>query len=66
MALNPRFHDDRTEVPEPRAEQEGASTDALAPHAVDDRLARTAREAIVRGAAMEQAAKWHELMERLK
>lgn len=39
---------------------------ALVLQAVDDYLARTAHEAMVRKTAMDQAAKWRELMERLK
>lgn len=39
---------------------------AIVLRAVDDYLARTAQQAIVRKTAKEQAAKWSELMERLK
>jgi hypothetical protein len=39
---------------------------ALVLRAVDDYLARTAKQAMVRKTAVEQAAKWRELMERLK
>ncbi|MER7108183.1 hypothetical protein ABT360_10840 [Streptomyces sp. NPDC000229] len=39
---------------------------ALVLRAIDDYLARTAQEAIARKTAKEQAAKWHELLERLK
>ncbi|MER6479190.1 uncharacterized protein (DUF1778 family) [Streptomyces filamentosus] len=66
MAMNLRLRDDQTEALRRRAEQEGTSMHALVLRAVDDYLARTAQEAIVRKTAMEQAAKWHELMERLK
>ncbi|MER8232035.1 CopG family transcriptional regulator [Streptomyces sp. NPDC101490] len=66
MAMNLRLRDDQTEALKLRAEQEGTSMHALVLRAVDDYLARTAQEAIVRRTAMEQAAKWHELMERLK
>ncbi|MFE9044325.1 CopG family transcriptional regulator [Streptomyces sp. NPDC012421] len=66
MAMNLRLRDDQTEALKLRAEQEGTSMHALVLKAVDDYLARTAQEAIVRKTAMEQAAKWHELMERLK
>ncbi|MFF6791607.1 CopG family transcriptional regulator [Streptomyces filamentosus] len=66
MAMNLRLRDDQTEALRRRAEQEGTSMHALVLRAVDDYLARTAHEAIVRKTAMEQAAKWHELMERLK
>ncbi|MEW1695501.1 CopG family transcriptional regulator [Streptomyces sp. NPDC093249] len=66
MAMNLRLRDDQTEALKLRAEQEGTSMHALVLRAVDDYLTRTAHEAIVRRTAMEQAAKWHELMERLK
>ncbi|MFF9144033.1 CopG family transcriptional regulator [Streptomyces sp. NPDC014861] len=66
MAMNLRLRDDQTEALKLRAEQEGTSMHALLLRAVDDYLSRTAQEAIVRRTAMEQAAKWHELMERLK
>ncbi|MEU3609326.1 ribbon-helix-helix protein, CopG family [Streptomyces sp. NPDC035033] len=66
MAMNLRLRDDQTEALKARAEQEGVSMHALLLRAVDDYLARTAQEAIVRKTALEQAAKWHELMERLK
>jgi hypothetical protein len=39
---------------------------ALLLKAVDDYLARTAHDALVRRAAKEQTAKWPELLERLK
>lgn len=39
---------------------------AIVLRAVDEYLASHAREAMVREAAMQEAAKWHELMERLK
>lgn len=58
--------DDQTEALKRRAEQEGTSMHALLLRAVDGYLARTAQQAIVRRAAKEQAAKWGELMERLK
>ncbi|MFB7343833.1 CopG family transcriptional regulator [Streptomyces hydrogenans] len=66
MAMNLRLRDDQTEALKLRAEQEGTSMHALLLRAVDDYLSRTAQEAIVRKTAMDQAAKWHELMERLK
>ncbi|MFE6228569.1 MULTISPECIES: ribbon-helix-helix protein, CopG family [unclassified Streptomyces] len=66
MAMNLRLRDDQTEALKARAEQEGVSMHAILLRAVDDYLARTAQEAIVRKTAMEQASKWHELMERLK
>ncbi|WP_432022441.1 ribbon-helix-helix protein, CopG family [Streptomyces parvus] len=64
--LNLRLRDDQTEALKRRAEQEGISMHALVLRAVDDYLARTAQQAIVRKTAKEQAAKWSELMERLK
>ncbi|MFJ4772990.1 CopG family transcriptional regulator [Streptomyces uncialis] len=66
MAMNLRLRDDQSDALKIRAEQEGMSVHALVLQAVDDYLARTAQQAIVRKTAMEQAAKWHELMERLK
>ncbi|WP_405912370.1 ribbon-helix-helix protein, CopG family [Streptomyces sp. NBC_00963] len=66
MATNLRLRDDQTEALKKRAEQEGVSMHALLLRAVDDYLARTAHEAIVRETAKEQAAKWSELLERLK
>ncbi|NDZ80956.1 ribbon-helix-helix protein, CopG family [Streptomyces sp. SID10853] len=66
MATNLRLRDDQTEALKQRAEQEGTSMHALLLRAVDEYLARTAHEAIVRETAREQVAKWSELMERLK
>ncbi|GAA4917775.1 CopG family transcriptional regulator [Streptomyces coeruleoprunus] len=66
MAMNLRLRDDQTDALKQRAEQEGVSMHAIVLKAVDDYLARTAQEAIVRKTAKEQAAKWHELLERLK
>ncbi|MFE6780039.1 CopG family transcriptional regulator [Streptomyces sp. 796.1] len=66
MAMNLRLRDDQTDALKQRAEQEGASMHAIVLRAVDDYLARTAQEAIVRQTAREQAAKWSELLERLK
>ncbi|WP_329387115.1 ribbon-helix-helix protein, CopG family [Streptomyces sp. NBC_01716] len=66
MATNLRLRDDQTEALKQRAEQEGTSMHAILLRAVDDYLARTAHEAMVKKTAMEQAAKWSELMERLK
>ncbi|WP_328377203.1 ribbon-helix-helix protein, CopG family [Streptomyces sp. NBC_01020] len=66
MATNLRLRDDQTEALKKRAEQEGVSMHALLLRAVDDYLARTAHEAIVRETAKEQVAKWSELLERLK
>ncbi|KUH36146.1 MULTISPECIES: ribbon-helix-helix protein, CopG family [Streptomyces] len=66
MAMNLRLRDDQTDALKQRAELEGTSMHAIVLKAVDHYLARTAQEAIVRKTAMAQAAKWHELMERLK
>ncbi|WP_032765052.1 ribbon-helix-helix protein, CopG family [Streptomyces sp. CNS654] len=66
MAMNLRLRDDQAEALKRRAEQEGISMHALVLRAVDDYLARTAQQAIVRERAKEQAAKWSELTERLK
>lgn len=66
MAMNLRLREDQTDALKQRAEQEGVSMHAIVLKAVDDYLARTAQEAIVRKTAREQAAKWHELLERLK
>ncbi|MBT2466464.1 ribbon-helix-helix protein, CopG family [Streptomyces sp. ISL-66] len=66
MAMNLRLRDDQQEALKLRAEEEGTSMHAILLRAVDDYLARTAHQAIVRQTAKEQAAKWGELMERLK
>lgn len=66
MAMNLRLRDDQTEALKARAEQEGTSMHAILLRAVDDYLARTAHQAIVRETAKEQVAKWSELLERLK
>lgn len=66
MAMNLRLRDDQTDALKQRAEQEGVSMHAIVLKALDDYLARTAQEAIVRKTAKEQAAKWNELLERLK
>ncbi|MBC3987412.1 ribbon-helix-helix protein, CopG family [Streptomyces buecherae] len=66
MAMNLRLRDDQTDALKQRAEQEGASMHAIVLRAIDDYLSRTAQEAIVRKTAQEQAAKWSELLERLK
>jgi hypothetical protein len=64
--MNLRLRDDQTEAIRRRAEEEGVSMHAILLRAVDDYLARTAHEAMVRKSAKEQAAKWSELLERLK
>ncbi|MGW7284192.1 CopG family transcriptional regulator [Streptomyces sp. NPDC054847] len=66
MAMNLRLRDDQTEALKRRAEEEGTSMHAIVLTAVDDYLARTAHQAMVRKTAKEQVAKWSELLERLK
>ncbi|GAA1355560.1 ribbon-helix-helix protein, CopG family [Streptomyces beijiangensis] len=66
MAMNLRLRDDQTEALKQRAEEEGTSMHAILLRAVDDYLARTAHQAIVRKTGKEQVAKWAELMDRLK
>lgn len=66
MAMNLRLNDDQTDALKKQAELEGRSMHAIVLRAVDDYLARNAREAMVRETAVREAAKWHELMERLK
>ncbi|MBN3930287.1 ribbon-helix-helix protein, CopG family [Streptomyces verrucosisporus] len=66
MAMNLRLDDDRTEALKKQAELEGRSMHAIVLRAVDDYLARNAREAMIRETAKREAVKWHELMERLK
>ncbi|MFJ7419246.1 CopG family transcriptional regulator [Streptomyces uncialis] len=66
MAVSLRPRGDRSDALKMRAEREGTSGHAMVLQAVDDCLARTAQQAVVRKTAMEQAAKWHELMEQLK
>ncbi|WP_328913731.1 MULTISPECIES: ribbon-helix-helix protein, CopG family [unclassified Streptomyces] len=66
MAMNLRLRDDQAEALKRRAEEEGSSMHALVLQAIDDYLSRTAKQAMVRRHGIEQAAKWRELMERLK
>ncbi|EST21053.1 hypothetical protein N566_27715, partial [Streptomycetaceae bacterium MP113-05] len=66
MAMNVRFDDDQTQALKRQAEREGRSMQAIVRRAVDDYLARNAREAMVRESAIKEAAQWHELLERLK
>ncbi|MFC0602113.1 ribbon-helix-helix protein, CopG family [Streptomyces palmae] len=66
MAMNLRLRDDQADALKQRAEQEGLSMHAIVLQAVDDYLSRTAQQAMVRKTAKEQAAKWAELLERLK
>lgn len=66
MAMNVRFDDDQTQALKKQAEREGRSMQAIVLRAVDDYLARNARDAMVRESAIKEAAKWHELLERLK
>ncbi|WP_070197272.1 ribbon-helix-helix protein, CopG family [Streptomyces oceani] len=66
MAMNLRLDDDRAEALKAQADLEGRSMHAIVLRAVDDYLVRNAREAMVRDTAIGQAAKWRELMDRLK
>lgn len=66
MAMNLRLRDDQTEALKHRAEQEDTSMHAIVLKAIDDYLARTAKQAMVRRTAQEQAAKWRELTDRLR
>lgn len=66
MAMNLRLGDEHAEALKKQAELEGRSMHAIVLRAVEDYLARNAREAMVRETAIKEAAKWHELMERLK
>lgn len=66
MAMNVRFDEDQTEALKKQSELEGRSMHAIVLRAVDDYLARNAREAMVRESALKEAAKWQELLERLK
>ncbi|MEC4015108.1 CopG family transcriptional regulator [Streptomyces sp. H27-D2] len=64
--MNLRLRDDQTDALKQRADQEGVSMHAIVMQALDDYLARTAQQAMVRKTAKAQAAKWGELMDRLK
>ncbi|MFC5906655.1 ribbon-helix-helix protein, CopG family [Streptacidiphilus monticola] len=66
MAMNLRLRDDLNEALRERAEAEGVSMHAIVVTALEEYLARTTQQAMVRRTALEQAAKWRELMERLK
>jgi len=66
MAMNLRLDDDRAEALKKQAELEGRSMHAVVLRAVDEYLARNAREAMVRETAKREAVKWHELLERLE
>ncbi|MCI0386561.1 CopG family transcriptional regulator [Streptomyces sp. CNQ085] len=66
MAMNLRLDNDRTEALRRQAGLEGRGMHAIVLRAVDGYLARNAREAMVRETAKREAAKWHELMERLR
>ncbi|MFC9298757.1 ribbon-helix-helix protein, CopG family [Streptomyces sp. NPDC057011] len=65
MAMNLRLRDEQTDALRQRAKAEGVSMHAIVLRAVDDYLARTAHQEVVHRTALEQAAKWSELMERL-
>lgn len=64
--MNLRLDDERSEALKKQAELEGRSMHAIVLRAIDDYLAKNARESLVRETAIKEAAKWHELMERLK
>ncbi|MFF9122953.1 CopG family transcriptional regulator [Streptomyces sp. NPDC014889] len=66
MAMDLHLRDDQAEALKRCAEAEGVSVHSIVLRAVDDYLAATAHAALVRKAAEEQAAKWAELLERLK
>jgi predicted transcriptional regulator len=66
MAMNLRLHDDLNEALRQQAETEGVSMHAIAIRALEEYLQRSAHQTMVRKTAAEQAAKWRELMERLK
>ncbi|GAA3177015.1 MULTISPECIES: ribbon-helix-helix protein, CopG family [Streptomyces] len=66
MAMNLRLDDDRTEALKKQADLEGRSMHAVVLRAVDDYLAQHAREAMIREVGIQEAAKWRELLERLK
>jgi len=65
MTMNLRPDDERAEALRKQAEREGRGMHAVALRAVDDHLARNAREAVVRETAKKEAVKWRELMQRL-
>lgn len=66
MAMNLRLNDEQTAALKKLSEVEGRSVQAIVLRAVDDYIASHTREAMIRETAMEEAAKWRELMERLK
>ncbi|QOV38023.1 CopG family transcriptional regulator [Streptomyces ferrugineus] len=66
MAMNLRLRADQTQALKLRAQEEGVSMHAIVLRAVDEYLARSAHETLVREAAKGQTAKWAELLERLK
>jgi predicted transcriptional regulator len=66
MAMNLRLRDDLNDALRQRAESEGVSMHAIVVEAIEEHLARTAHQTAVRQTAAEQAAKWRELMDRLK
>ena len=66
MAMNLRLRGDLNEALRRQAEAEGVSMHAVVVQAIEEHLARTAHQGTVRRTAVEQAATWHELMERLK
>ncbi|WP_425576303.1 CopG family transcriptional regulator [Streptomyces glaucosporus] len=64
--MNLRLDGERAEALKKQAEPEGRSMHAVVLRAVDDHLARNAREAMVRETAKKEAVKRRELMERLE
>ncbi|MEU6487815.1 CopG family transcriptional regulator [Streptomyces sp. NPDC046887] len=66
MTIDIRLGADQEEALRLRAAEEGVEPEALVRHAVDAYLARPSHRTVVREAAREQAAVWHELLERLK
>ncbi|MGN5634173.1 CopG family transcriptional regulator [Streptomyces sp. AC154] len=66
MGMNLHLRDDQAEALRQRADLEGASVHTIVLRAVDEYLAGSARQADVARSAKEQAARWSELMKRLK
>ncbi|WUS97241.1 CopG family transcriptional regulator [Streptomyces sp. NBC_00708] len=66
MAMNLRLRADQTAALKRCAEREGTSMHAVILRAVDEYLARTSQPAVVRRTARKQAARWSELMDRLR
>ncbi|MCZ7414500.1 ribbon-helix-helix protein, CopG family [Streptomyces sp. WMMC897] len=64
--MNLRLDDERAEALKQQAEREGRSMHAIVLRAIDDYLASNARQAMIREMAQGEAAKWREVLERLK